>query len=333
MIIVLSSLFIACFVSGIEAGADTGNPDTRDWTYTDQGAWKNNYPSCGLNAQSPIDIPDVCFKKDVKVNNALDIELINYDKKFKLKTLTLKNTGATSKMVLEKATEEVLKNAPKITGTALNNNTYQFAELHFHWNQNDARGSEHSFNEAREALEMHLVHWNTKYETMAKAVGHPDGLAVYGILFNVNTEENPALNPIIDYLNDIVETGSGIIVGEKFSLLPILPKTHKVFYRYQGSLTTPPCTEVVTWLVAVQVQKIGYSQLHEFAHLENRETANAKSTKRDIQPLNGRLIEVSSDAHCKRPETHDEHGNKKLNNAHAHQKFSSNPLSKFFRRF
>lgn len=330
MIAILSTLFVACFVAGTEAGALAGINVDRDWTYDNQEGWKGKFPSCGLQAQSPIDIPDVCYRKDVKVNNKLDIELINYDKKFKLGKLTLRNTGSSAKMLLENATAEVITKAPKITGTALNGNVYQFAELHFHWNQKDNRGSEHSFNGAREALEMHLVHWNTKYGKMTEAVKHADGLAVYGVLFNVDTENNPAMNPIVDYLNDIVEKGSGIIVGEKFSLLPMLPKSYKTFYRYQGSLTTPPCTEAVTWLVAVQIQKIGYSQIHEFIHLDSAEETHSLTTKRNIQALNGRTIEVSSKTHCTRPETHDEQGNKKLNNKHADQKIKTNLFSKLF---
>lgn len=308
--------------------------DTRNWDYVDQEGWVKNYPSCGLQAQSPIDIPDVCFGSAVVVNKSLALDLIGYDKKFPLGKLTLKNTGATAKMVLENATELVVKYAPKLSGSALNGEVYQFAELHFHWDQKNARGSEHSFNGAREALEMHLVHWNTKYPTMGEAVSHSDGLAVLGVLFNVNTEENPAIDPIVDYLNDIVEFGSGIVVGERFSLRPLLPKTFQTFYKYQGSLTTPPCAESVTWIVVTQIQKIGYSQLHEFVHMDNRETLIAGETMRKIQPLNGRIVEASNDEHCKRPETHDANGKKKkLNNAHANQKLPTGVFSSFLYNF
>jgi carbonic anhydrase len=209
----------------------------------------------------------------------------------------MKNNGHTAKMSLG-GTNEKNNWSPKIRGTALNNHIYQFNELHFHWDQNDTSGSEHSIHGSRQALEMHLVHWNLKYTSMEEAAKHEDGLAVVAILFAANVEENPLLFPIIDHLDDIIPYDSVVKIEEPFTLRSLLPSSYRTFYRYEGSLTTPPCSQVVTWIVVTQVQKIGYAQLNEFTRLDNRENTLVGNTNRRLQSLNGRKVEVSSDAHC-----------------------------------
>lgn len=58
------------------------------------------------------------------------------------------------------------------------------------------------------------------------------------------------------------------------------------YYRYDGSLTAPPCTEGVRWIVLRQAQTLSAEQLHELQRLIQR---NA----RPVQPLNGRLVQAS----------------------------------------
>lgn len=97
---------------------------------------------------------------------------------------------------------------------------------------------------------MHLVHWNTKYENFKEAGTKSDGLVVLAVLFHADVNENPLLNPLVDRLVDIIEFGSTVdLENDYFTLFSLLPPSYQVFYKYKGSLTTPPCSEVVTWLV------------------------------------------------------------------------------------
>jgi carbonic anhydrase len=65
----------------------------------------------------------------------------------------------------------------------------------------------------------------------------------------------------------------------------VLPED-RAYYTYMGSLTTPPCTEDVLWMVFKQPIQISAEQVGIFAHLY-------KHNARPIQPSNGRLIKMS----------------------------------------
>ena len=301
VVVILSIIFVV--VSGHEVH-DLSN----SWDYMGQSKWKDLYAPCGGSHQSPIDFEDACFPGSVtRVNKSLRIKLMKYNnllpiegydnQESKDKSLMFMNNGHTAKLVL-KGTNEKNEWAPKISGSVVNHDVYQFNELHFHWDQNDTQGSEHSIDGSRYALEMHMVHWNVKYESMKEAAQHSDGLAVVAILFTPSIQENKRLSPIIDYLDEIVPYGSKVMIHEQFSLSSFLPFTFQTFYRYQGSLTTPPCSQSVTWIVLAQVQKVGYAQLNEFTCLDNRENTMFGNTNRQTQPLNERIVEVSTDAHC-----------------------------------
>lgn len=146
---------------------------------------------------------------------------------------------------------------------------------------------------------MHLVHYNTKYGSAAEAGQYPDGLLVLATLFHADVVENPLLNPIVNNLESIIKFNSKTKIPEPVVLRTLIPATKDIFYMYQGSLTTPPCSESVTWILFTQVPSVGYSQLFEFGQLDNNENTFVGDTNRNLQPLNGRKIFASSNNHCK----------------------------------
>ena len=75
---------------------------------------------------------------------------------------------------------------PSFTGGGYSDR-YVFQQLHFHWGSDDNSGSEHTVDGRAYAGEMHLVHYNSKYGDYKSAVKNSDGLAVLGILFQVNS--------------------------------------------------------------------------------------------------------------------------------------------------
>ena len=64
--------------------------------------------------------------------------------------------------------------------------TYKLLQLHFHWGSKDSQGSEHTFNEKRFPMEMHLVHKASTVESVESALETFEGLAVAGFLFEVS---------------------------------------------------------------------------------------------------------------------------------------------------
>lgn len=57
---------------------------------------------------------------------------------------------------------------------------YVFEQMHFHW------GAEHTINGLRDALELHLVHYDKQYANISVAMQHENGLAVVAVLFKVD---------------------------------------------------------------------------------------------------------------------------------------------------
>ncbi len=102
-------------------------------------------------------------------------------------------------------------------------------------------------------LEIHFVHFNKKYgddlgSALAKSKGASDALAVLGVFFAIVDRDNNDIEPIIAALTGAKAKGAtaGMLA---FPLAEALPRNTDGFYRYQGSLTTPGCNEIVVWTV------------------------------------------------------------------------------------
>ncbi|NJN83268.1 MAG: carbonic anhydrase family protein, partial [Caldilineaceae bacterium] len=109
--------------------------------------------------------------------------------------------------------------------------TYTLNQLHFH------NPSEHTAAGRFQPLEMHLVHSNAD-----------GGLAVISVLV-AEGAENPALVDIVANLP--AEEGDPITIdGASVDASALLPADQS-YWRYDGSLTTPPCSEGVKWFVMV----------------------------------------------------------------------------------
>ncbi len=120
----------------------------------------------------------------------------------------------------------------------------------------------------RYPMEAHFVH----------KAANGTGLAVIGIFF-VEGPENTILKPIWSALPSRVgETFS----SERVDAMGLLPAVSSAFY-YAGSLTTPPCSEVVAWTVFKEPVSASSDQIGLFAQL-------FENNFRPIQPQNRRFI-------------------------------------------
>ena len=62
------------------------------------------------------------------------------------------------------------------------------------------------------------------------------------------------------------------------------------YYRYDGSLTTPPCFESVIWTVAIDPLKISLPQLHAFRYLHDHQAKLIQNTYRSVKKLGTRIL-------------------------------------------
>uniref|UniRef100_A0A8C8SWI5 Carbonic anhydrase n=1 Tax=Pelusios castaneus TaxID=367368 RepID=A0A8C8SWI5_9SAUR len=180
---------------------------------------------------------------------------------------------------------------------------YRAVQLHFHWGSLKENGSEHTIDGRQFPMELHVVHMNNKYKTINEAKGHPNGLAVLGFMFKVSDADNTNYNTIIAALKNISNDGSSVDLASTFCLNNLLPKMALLskYYRYQGSLTTPDCAEIVVWTVFEEPIPISQSQLKAFVntlHFPRNGTSLLKMTNnfRPPQPLKNRKVYASKDA-------------------------------------
>ena len=142
---------------------------------------------------------------------------------------------------------------------------YELTGFHFHL-PGEERVDGRSF-----AMSIHLVHRDTQGRLAVVALVAEEG------------PEHPAVQAVWNNLP--LERGEFVAASVEFDPMALLP-ARRGYYTYMGSLTTPPCTEGVLWIVMQQPIQVSPQQLAIFARLH---PMNA----RPVQPLNGRVIKQS----------------------------------------
>jgi carbonic anhydrase len=128
--------------------------------------------------------------------------------------------------------------------------------------------SEHTIEGKSADAELQLVHRNAAGE-----------LVIIAVLLRIGPEDS-VLRDVWNNLPPV--PGPGKTTEEEIHLEEILPP-HRRTWRYEGSLTTPPCAEVASWLVMHDAMHVGAKQLERF-------TSIFKMNNRPVQPLNHRTI-------------------------------------------
>ncbi len=141
---------------------------------------------------------------------------------------------------------------------------FELKQFHFH------TPSENQIDGKNFPLEAHFVH-------QAK-----DGaLAVVAVMFQ-DGKENPVINKIWKKMPK--EAGEKSVCGLSAAMInELLPKA-KAYYRFDGSLTTPPCSEGVRWFVLKDYSTVSKEEVEEFLHTLHH------PNNRPIQPVNARKV-------------------------------------------
>ncbi|XP_041051499.1 carbonic anhydrase 14 isoform X1 [Carcharodon carcharias] len=247
------------------------------WTYEDQD-WSKDYELCNGNSQSPINIDT----DETILNKKLpSITLEGYNLS-ETEQLDLSNDGHTVKLSLPDSMSISHGFTQKYLAT----------QLHFHWGSGATSGSEHTVDGFQYAAEMHIVHFAAKYGHLNKAALKADGIAVLGVLFQIGAEDNKNYDHIFDKLQDIAEEGANVHIPG-FDINMLLPNQLYRFFRYNGSFTTPPCFQSVTWTVFNETVQISQAQLDKLETSLKTGHGMLDSNFRHAQPLNRRTVFAS----------------------------------------
>lgn len=220
------------------------------WSYTGEGApahWGKLRDDYGLCELGQRQSPI-----DIRDGIGVDMEPIVFD--YRAAPFRILDTGRTIQV------------SPGEGGSiSVMGRIYRLTQIHFHHpaeERIDGRGFE---------MSMHLEHRDE--------AGH---LAVVAVLME-RGEEHPVIQAFWNSLP--LETNSELATAASVDMSKLLPEMRD-YYAYMGSLTTPPCTEGVLWLVMKQPLRISAEQLAIFARLY-------PNNARPLQAANGRLIKES----------------------------------------
>uniref|UniRef100_A0A096NAK3 Carbonic anhydrase n=1 Tax=Papio anubis TaxID=9555 RepID=A0A096NAK3_PAPAN len=236
----------------------------------------------GGDRQSPINIR----WRDSVYDPGLKPLTISYDP---ATCLHIWNNGYSFLVEFEDSTDKSV-----IKGGPLEHN-YRLKQFHFHWGAIDAWGSEHTVDSKCFPAELHLVHWNAvKFENFEDAALEENGLAVIGVFLKLG-KHHKELQKLVDTLPSIKHKDTLVEFGsfDPSCLMPTCPD----YWTYSGSLTTPPLSESVTWIIKKQPVEVDHDQLEQFRTLlftsEGEKEKRMVDNFRPLQPLMNRTVRSS----------------------------------------
>ena len=260
-VVVLVGLAVVGVSTEAVGGGGTPGFQTKHWAYENHGdevgpAKWGTLPGnavCGTGRQqTPINLTAGVAKPQ---------DLPNLIFGYQPSSLSMTNNGHTVQMTY---------GAGSTLGRTGSAATSALAQFHFH------APSEHTVDGASYPMEAHLVHVN--------AAGKPD--VVVGVFIKPG-RENAGLAKAFQALP--VKSGETIApAGATIDARALLPDD-KTFFTYVGSLTTPPCTEGITWYVLKTPTEMSPAQIGAFTKLEH-----LGHTNRPIQSVGGRVVLVDS---------------------------------------
>lgn len=236
-------IFTLLAFAGCETTGEFVKPADIHWEY-EHPDWQNEgFGDCGGKVQSPIN-----FDTSRTIKAQLSDVITSYQP-FKMKIV---DNGHTLQV-----------NTPNNLKIQLNGTEFTLKQFHFH------RHSEHHINGNASEMELHLVH-------VDEVTGN---ITVLGILL-----EKGAENALIEQvLNNVpVNKKEEVVTAVELNLRDILPGGLD-YYTYTGSLTTPPCSQGLQWIVFKEKMTVSDEQIKAFEGFYH-------DNARPIQPVNNRPV-------------------------------------------
>jgi carbonic anhydrase len=189
---------------------------------------------------------------DIRDGIKVDLEGVRFD--YRLTKFTIVDNGHT-----------VQVNVGAGSAIHVMGKRYELVQFHFH-----KPSEERVFGRPFDMV-IHFVHKD-----------YDDNIAVIAVLLETGAE-NPQIQTL--WNNMPLEANQELSPADVLDPMRLMPE-NRTYWTYMGSLTTPPCTENVLWMVMKQPQQISPEQIAIFARLY-------KNNARPVQPANGRLVKES----------------------------------------
>jgi carbonic anhydrase len=211
--------------------------------------------------QSPIDIAEVKVDRHLR---PLDLEILPT-------TIDIFNNGHTIEQLYED------------TGSSIffAGREYELLQFHFH------TLSEHAIAGELGDMELHAVFRNP----------HEGDYLVVGQLFEVGDKSNPFIQTLID-AGLPPKDGDTTVTSDVINVADVFTSTSS-YYTYPGSLTTPPCSEIVTWVVLQDPATIDEEQHQAFRRILGNDF-------RPLQSLNDRVVRATKGKRSRKHGHHDD---------------------------
>ncbi|CAE8619488.1 unnamed protein product [Polarella glacialis] len=230
------------------------------WNYILPQSWQTAYPACASTSQSPINIDTTAISGTAGSSNLYSLSSYT-----PAAALSVRNTGH--------GLQVDASPAGALGSLSLSGVTYNVLQFHLHF------PSEHTVDGAPMLGEMHIVHQKSG------STGLND-LLVVGVFFQAGTD-HPLLTQMglpsgapTTSAETMPITGAAISLADMFQ-----GQLQGSFYHYEGSLTTPPCSETVKWFVLENTATASYAQAKAFMA-----TQGATDNSRPVQLRNGRPL-------------------------------------------
>ena len=265
-VIFLTATGVLLAATGLGSTTDEGS-----FFYDAQSDWGGICVEGNSMQQSPVNIITDLVRED---SNLIDLQMTGWDTSVNGK---YNNTNSSVMFTLD--------DGESVT-TTNNFGTYSLFQFHMHWGETNGEGSEHRVNGEQAELEIHFVH------SLPNPGSERNSLTVVAILGDV--DEDASLTSPWTELDptQIVESGSDTVTITGFVLDQLLPDLN--YWHYEGSFTTPPCTESVAWFVLKDRITVPSAFLERLREVETSPGEPLGFNFRMLQDIGSRSISTQS---------------------------------------